>query len=648
MVTRTRAFPGAALLLLAAACAAPTPLAPDSGSGGGGGTTDAGGLAVGDATRGEAIFRGACASCHGLGQAGERRAPDLRDVTTRRPQRWLEHWLDNPPQVAQENPYAKQLVTQWGNVVMPDPGLDAAGIADVIAYLKTQPTLTPTPPVALTDETRAAMRQLYFDRCAGCHGTLRVGGTGPSLSEARSTELGTDTLTATLRNGRPWGMPAWGREGLISEAELAQLAAFLQEPPPAPPALSLADAKASWSVLVPVADRPTAPAHQRDWQNFFGVILRDSGKVAILDGTTREEVARIDTGFAVHILRASSSGRYLTAIGRDGWLTLIDLWSTVPTAVAKARGCYDARSVESSKHPGYEDRYAIQGCYWPPQYVVFDGLTLEPLAVESVLSAPLGGTEPLAEVRVAAIVAVPGATQWALALKESGYVALVDYAQPGFPVVSRIAAARFLHDGGLDRTGRYLLLAANAMNRMVVVDLQQRALVTTLETGLLPHPGRGANWEDPVHGWVNATTHLGEARLSVYGADPAGRPENAWKVLRQVETPSSGSLFLKTHPNSPWVLFDVALATDAPTSRKLCAYAKATGALDRCFEVSTTGPALQPEFNRDGTEVWVSVWHERGELVVYDAVTLEEKARLPGFATPTGKFNVFNTAHDVY
>jgi len=60
------------------------------------------------------------------------------------------------------------------------------------------------------------------------------------------------------------------------------------------------------------------------------------------------------------------------------------------------------------------------------------------------------------------------------------------------------------------------------------------------------------------------------------------------------------------------------------------------------------------EYNRDGTEVWVSLWGdaskpgETGEIVIYDDATLEEKARIENLVTPTGKFNVYNTVNDIY
>ena len=231
---------------------------------------------------------------------------------------------------------------------------------------------------------------------------------------------------------------------------------------------------------------------------------------------------------------------------------MIDLWTDVPTIVAQVQGCFDARSVEGSKFEGYEDQYIIEGCYWPPQYVVFDGLTLEPLVIHDVLSPDINGKE-LDEVRVAAIVASHFDPVWVMGLKESGYVAIVDYSQPDFPLVKKIPADLFLHDGGWDHTGRYFITAANAQNKLMVVDVKTQELVAGVETGETPHPGRGANWVDPEFGWVYATTHIGEGKLTLIGADPEQNPEHTWKVVREVELPGTGSLFLKTHPNSPWV-----------------------------------------------------------------------------------------------
>ena len=423
------------------------------------------------------------------------------------------------------------------------------------------------------------------------------------------------------------------------------MAAYLQLPPPVAPPLSMAEIQASWQLLVPVANRPTSPQTTRDWQNYFGTVLRDAGQIAIFDGGTHEEVARINVGFAVHILRSSSSGRYFYAIGRDGVVSLIDLWPSTPNLVAQVKGCHDARSVDGSKFAGYEDKYLIEGCYWPPQYVVYDGLTLQPLARNDVPMTSITG-ETLQEVRVAAIVASHFEPVWVMNQKESGYVGIVDYSQPGFPLVTNIATERFLHDGGWDHTKRYFMTPANANNKMVIVDTATRSFVASFTTGGVPHPGRGTNWYDPVYGWVNATPHIGSPLVAVYGADPVGHPENAWKVVRNITLPAAGSLFIKTHPNSPWVLVDMTLS--ATNDKQVCAIAKATGTIDRCFDVASAGKAVHMEFNKDGSEVWISDWAGTGGgQVILNSTTLAEIARIPLPAT-TGKFNVYNTANDVY
>jgi nitrite reductase (NO-forming)/hydroxylamine reductase len=62
---------------------------------------------------------------------------------------------------------------------------------------------------------------------------------------------------------------------------------------------------------------------------------------------------------------------------------------------------------------------------------------------------------------------------------------------------------------------------------------------------------------------------------------------------------------------------------------------------------------VQPEYNKAGDEVWFSVWsakNKQSAIVVVDDKTLKLKAVIkdPRLITPTGKFNVYNTQHDVY
>lgn len=598
-------------------------------------------------TMGQQVFEANCAACHTIG-GGPLVGPDLAGVTKEFDDDWLTNWIADPKTWAEADDQAKEIYTGK----MPTLGLSSDEIAEVIAYLKSNEDVgggEATGPRELSDAEFAQATEIFFNRCAGCHGTLRAGATGPNIQPERTLEIGTEGIKTILTNGLPGGMPAWGNEGILTPEEIELMANFVQLPPPTPPSLDLDKIKESWTLAVAPDDRPTEPQTSRDWENYVGVILRDAGQVAIIDGDTKEKVAVLDTGFAVHILRSSATGRYFIAVGRDGRVTMIDLWTETPQIVAQVQGCFDARSVESSKYEGFEDKYIIEGCYWPPQYVVFDGLTLEPLVVHDILSPDINGKE-LQEVRVAAIVASHTDPTWVMGLKESGYVGVVDYSQPGFPMVKKIKADLFLHDGGWDHTGRYFLIAANAQNKMIVIDMQKKELVAAVETGVKPHPGRGANWQDPEFGWVFGTTHIGEGKLVLIGADPEGRPDVAWKVVREIELPGTGSLFVKTNPNSPWVWMDTPLSNVEDETRQVCVYSKEKMALEKCMKIADHGRAVHFEYNKAGDEVWVSVWDRDGEIVIYDDKTLTEIDRITGdwLITPTGKFNVNNTANDIY
>ncbi len=511
----------------------------------------------------------------------------------------------------------------------------------------------------MADEDMEWAKQVYFERCAGCHGTLRKGATGPGLTPDLMQPKGTLALAAIIFNGTPRGMPDWGNQGFMTKEETEIMAEYLQLEPPQPPEMSLDQMLASWKLLVPPEDRPTEPQTERNWENFMAVTLRDAGQIAVIDADTYEVVANVDTGYAVHISRNSATGRYVYTIGRDGKLALVDLWTEIPTKVAEAQLCYDARSVEVSKYKGelgdFTDQLAIVGCYWPPHFVILDGQTLEPFKIVSTRSYTYDTEEYHPEPRVAAIVASHLKPEWIVNIKETGQVWLVDYTDPINPTIKMIEAERFLHDGGWDASKRYFMVAANNMNRVAVIDSLEGNLEALVDTAGIPHPGRGANWIDPEFGPVWSASHLGEGVISSIGTDPENYPENAWRVVRTTELPGSGSLFIKTHPNSAWIWVDMALHPDPETSRTICVVAKENPSeVYKCWEAATYGRAVHFEYNMQGTEVWVSIWGnadipgEVGEIVVYDDKTLEEITRIPNLVTPTGKFNVYNTIYDIY
>ncbi len=537
------------------------------------------------------------------------------------------------------------------------PGGETAAVTE--AGMGESGSAAPQGGVTLTEEEFAWARQTFFERCAGCHGTLRKGATGPALTPDKTQPKGTVGLAAIIFNGTTRGMPDWGKQGILTQEQTETMAKFLQMEPPAPPEMSLQQMRDSWQLITPAKERPSSPQTQRNWQNYFVVTLRDAGQVAVIDGDTYEVVSTVDSGYAVHITRMSASGRYAYVIGRDGRLAMIDLWMEKPQVVARVQTCYDARSVEVSKYEGpegdFRDKYAITGCYWPPHFVILDGETLEPLKVVSSRSYTATTGEYHPEPRVASILASHYKPEWIVNVKETGQIWLVNYSDPLNPSIKMINAALFLHDGGMDSTHRYFLVAANQSNKIAVVDLKTSSLAGIVDVGAVPHPGRGANWVDPEFGPVWSTPHLGEASIMSIGTDPEGHSDNAWKAVRSVELPGSGSLFIKTYPASQWIWVDMTLNSDPVLARTICVIAKSDPSkVHKCWEVGTYGRAVHFEYNKKGTEVWVSLWGaadkpgETGEIVVYDDKTLEEKARIKDLITPTGKFNVYNTVNDIY
>ncbi|QTD46982.1 c-type cytochrome [Ottowia testudinis] len=515
------------------------------------------------------------------------------------------------------------------------------------------------PPMTQAEFDKA--RQIYFERCAGCHGVLRKGATGKPLTPDLTVEKGTEYLKVFIGYGSPAGMPNWLTSGDFDAATVDLMARYIQHDPPTPPEFSLADMEKSRKEYVPVGQRPTKKMNNYNINNIFSVTLRDAGEIALIDGDTKQIINIVKTGYAVHISRLSASGRYLYVIGRDARLNLIDLWMEKPDNVAEIKIGLEARSVETSKFKGWEDKIAIAGTYWPPQFVLMDGDTLKPREVVSTRGMTVDN-EYHPEPRVAAIVASHQKPEFLVNAKETGKIWMVNYTDLDNLGITQINAAKFLHDGGFDSTRRYFLTAANASNKIAVVDTKTSKLAALVDVGKTPHPGRGANFKHPKFGPVWATSGLGDERIDIIGTDPAGHKANAWKVVETLKGQGGGSLFIKTHPKSTNLWVDTALNPDPKISQSVAVYdikdlSKAPQIIDiaGCAKIGDDGAkrVVQPEYNQKGDEVWFSVWsakNKQSAIVVVDDKTRTCKTVLNDkrLVTPTGKFNVYNTQHDVY
>ncbi len=532
-----------------------------------------------------------------------------------------------------------------------------SALVDVPMVQSTNPK---APPMTQTEFDVA--RKIYFERCAGCHGVLRKGATGKALTPDLTVGKGTDYLKVFINYGSPAGMPNWGTSGDLNEKEVDMMARYIQHDAPVPPEFGMADMKATWKVVIAPDKRPTKKMNSYNISNIFSTTLRDAGEVALIDGDTKEIINIIKTGYAVHISRISASGRYLFVIGRDAKVNLIDLWMEKPDTVAEIRTGLEARSVESSKFKGFEDKYAIAGSYWPPQFVIMDGDTLEPLKIVSTRGNVVGTQEYHPEPRVASIVGSHFKPEFVVNVKETGKTLMVDYSNLDALKMTEIGSAPFLHDGGLDSTKRYFMVAANNSNKISVFDLKESKLAAIVDVGKIPHPGRGANFTHPKFGPVWATGHLGDETISLIGTDPVKHKQYAFKEVAKLTGPGGGALFIKSHPKSNHLYSDAPLNPDPKISQAVVVYDMKN--LDKGYvtlpiaewaDIKDDGAkrVVQPEFNKAGDEVWFSVWSAKDKIsamVVVDDKTLKLKKVIkdPRLITPTGHFNVHNTQNDVY
>ena len=210
-------------------------------------------------------------------------------------------------------------------------GLSALGVAIGFAASGIALNVSAAGPT-LSEADFENAKTIYFQRCAGCHGTLRKGATGKNLEPVNTQKLGQERLEKIITFGTEGGMNNF--DDIMTPEEIKLMATYVQMEPPVPPEMSLALMKERHHVFVDPKDYPDKPLHGRNWENFFLVIERDVGKVAVIDGDTKEVVAHIPTGYAVHVLKAAehhktlhakNPGRFWYTQGRDGKLTKIDL-----------------------------------------------------------------------------------------------------------------------------------------------------------------------------------------------------------------------------------------------------------------------------------------------------------------------------------
>jgi cytochrome c2 len=203
-----------------------------------------------DADAGKQTFQEKCTACHTVG-SGPLVGPDLKGVTTRRPREWLEQWIAAPDAVlAKKDPYATNLLHQFHDLPMPNQGLSASQVTDVITYLETsasgaaaQPSATQTASAPAVQGNPETGKELFtgvarFQNggppCMACHsvggiGALGGGQLGPDLTDVVTRLGGAAGVNAFVGGSPTPTMKAvWSQRPLTTE-ERASVVAFLAQ-----------------------------------------------------------------------------------------------------------------------------------------------------------------------------------------------------------------------------------------------------------------------------------------------------------------------------------------------------------------------------------------------------------------------------------
>ncbi|HZY32194.1 MAG TPA: cytochrome-c oxidase, cbb3-type subunit III [Rhodanobacter sp.] len=171
---------------------------------------------------GRGIFANTCAGCHGSTAQGANGYPDLTDDI------W--HWGGTPERVLQSVLDGREgVMPPWGKVLTGMGGDNAVDYT--VAYVRSLAT-----PTVRKDYLAAQGKPLYESVCTACHGVDGKGNAqlgAPDLTDDYWLYGNdSDSLAATIRDGRHGSMPAW--RPLLGETRARLAAAYvwsLSQPP---------------------------------------------------------------------------------------------------------------------------------------------------------------------------------------------------------------------------------------------------------------------------------------------------------------------------------------------------------------------------------------------------------------------------------
>jgi len=481
-------------------------------------------------------------------------------------------------------------------------------------------------------DTQALYQTLYQQHCAECHGKDRLGAMGPALLPQNLSRLKQKFAVDVIANGRvATQMPAFASQ--LSAEQVDGLVQLIYSEPNVSPNWDVADMRASHVTHFQPDALSEKPIFEADLQNLFIVVELGDHHATVLNGDTFEPIHRFKTRFAVHGgPKYTRDGRYVYFASRDGWISKFDLYNL--KIVTEIRAGINTRNMAVS----YDGNYVIVGNYLPHNLVILNAHDLTPVKV----IVTHGDDEKTS--RVSAVYTAPTRHSFVAALKDIPEVWEISYqAANGKPDFEprRIKLDDYLDDFFFNQSYSQVMGTARPLDSGsdghkvkggLVIDMDSGKKIAELDLPGMPHLGSGITW-DYQGKTVLASPNLSSGAVSVIDMQ-------SWQTIKTIKTEGPG-FFMRSHELSPYAWVDVFFG---PNKDKMHVIDKKTLEIVRTLQPAPGKTSGHVEFTKDGRYALVSIWEDDGEVVVYDAQTLEEIKRLP-MSKPSGKYNVYNKTH---
>ncbi len=464
---------------------------------------------------------------------------------------------------------------------------------------------------------------LYAQHCAECHGTDRLGLSGPALLPQNLKRLRKSKAIKVIARGRI-ATQMLGFEDTLSVEEIASLVDLVYTKLPYVPKWGAKEIEATRNIAAEVDKWIRKPMYKADPLNLFIVVESGDHHITILDGDTFEPMHRFESRFALHGgPKFTPDGRYVFFASRDGWITKFDLYTF--EVLAEIRAGINTRNMAISS-----DGATLAVANYLPHTLVL--LKASDLSIDRIFEVKSGdGTSS----RVSAVYQARPRKSFIAALKDvdEAWEISTDVAaantDSGMFALRRIKTGEPLDDFFFDQPYKHLLGSSRDGKSARVLDLDTGNTVSDIALPSLPHMGSGITF-DYLGKRVMATPHLREGLISVIDM-------NNWKVIKTIRTKGPG-FFMRSHENSPYAWAGVFFG---PNRDLVHIIDKRSLEIIKTLKPVPGKTAAHVEFDRTGAHAILSIWDMDGAIIVYNAKTFEEVKRLK-MVKPAGKYNIHN------